>query len=150
MKFQPNQTCKHCNVLLTTENAHLHKGGRKNYSKVAGWCKTCHDKVVLGGLCVRPGCTNPRAWNRRICAQHACIQSNEAKKKRRQEPKKPGKDGCNINCPQWFNCSINKLWLKFEPVPCESLLDDEIGMVYETGELTLLSFPVLEEALTGC
>jgi hypothetical protein len=86
MKPKPGQICKYCNVPLTRDNAHLHSGGRRHYFKIAGWCQACHDKVVLGGLCVRPGCTNIRVWNRRICAKCACVQSNEAKKKRKQEP----------------------------------------------------------------
>lgn len=150
MKPKPGQTCKYCNVLLTRDNAHLHSGGRRHYFKIAGWCKACHDKVVLGGLCVRPGCINPRVWNRRICVAHTYEQSNEAKKKRKQEPTKPGSDGCNPHCSAWKDCTINRLWAGFEPVPCEALLDDEIGMTYETGELSLFVVPVMNDWLVKC
>lgn len=131
-------TCKHCGILLTLENAHTWSAGRKGYHKIAGWCKDCHDKVVLGGICVNEGCTNPRAENRRLCHHCANIRKNE----RRRNKNALGTHGCNVGCPQWVNCNRNKLWLKCEPIPCEELLEDEIaGCQYEPGTLPVSSIP---------
>jgi len=38
--------------------------------------------------------------------------------------------GCNDLCSKWRQCIDDKLWLD-GPLPCEGLLDDEIGVEFE-------------------
>ena len=50
--------------------------------------------------------------------------------------------GCNHSCPGWRECNSQRLWAQAEPLPCEGLLDDEIGVEYDTNELTLWVMPL--------
>ena len=50
--------------------------------------------------------------------------------------------GCNVSCPGWQECNSQRLWAQAEPLPCEGLLDDEIGVEYDTNELTLWVMPL--------
>lgn len=45
--------------------------------------------------------------------------------------KKSGQRGCNPECPEWRRCTGGRLWVT-GPVPCEVLLDFEVGTEFET------------------
>lgn len=90
--------------------------------------------------CKTPGCPNPPAPKRRICTQCRNAQRGQAARRMRYERRntqaRPGSHGCTPGCPSWAACVSGRLWV-VGPVPCEGLLDDEIGQEYEAGGVTL-------------
>lgn len=55
----------------------------------------------------------------------------------------PGQHGCNPDCPEWQRCRAGRLWVD-GPLPCETLLEWEVGLEYETDSLpTLGRMPVV-------
>lgn len=57
--------------------------------------------------------------------------------------KKSGQRGCNAECPEWRGCKAGRLWVT-GPVPCEVLLEWEVGLEYETDSLpTLGRMPIV-------
>lgn len=85
--------------------------------------------------CKNPGCTNPRAPGQRICTVCRNRQRGKAAQRQRQrERDHTGFFGCNTNCSNWQSCNAGRLWAKPEPLPCENLLDDEIGYEYEAAD----------------
>jgi hypothetical protein len=88
--------------------------------------------------CITPGCTNARDHNRRICNVCRNRQRGEAaKRKRRSNIYGP----CNPACPGWQRCTEGRLWL--DRLPCETLLPFEVGVEFDTGDLTLWRMPLL-------
>lgn len=70
------------------------------------------------------------------------LHHGQRKPRLRLPPVSPyGHTGCNESCLMWRRCVSERLWAGPELLPCEAALDDEIGMEYEPGELTL--WPVL-------
>ena len=87
--------------------------------------------------CLTPGCLNPRLPKRRIChdcnrqrqnAQHRARVSsiNRARGVARKWP------ACK-DCCHYRECKDGRLWVD-GPLPCETLLDWEIGASYDTGD----------------
>jgi hypothetical protein len=100
--------------------------------------------------CKTPGCPNPRAPKRRICTVCRNRINGEIAKRRRYALRRvlPGVAGkqkvygpCAPACPGWQDCTTGRLWIA-GPLPCETLLEDEVGKEYEAGDLTLWRIPL--------
>lgn len=100
-------------------------------------------------ICITPGCNNPRDRNRRICTACRNHQNGEAAKRRRQaaaarRKRQAGKvkvyGPCNPDCAGWRRCTRERLWVK--QLLCESLLDDEVGVEYDTNEPSYWTIPL--------
>lgn len=48
---------------------------------------------------------------------------------------------CNASCPAWDRCREEKLWEKQEALPCEVMLDSEMGFEAEPSELPVWQMP---------
>lgn len=93
-------------------------------------------------ICSTPDCTNPRLKGRRICAD--CNRLHQNAQHRERWAAKYGQrrwPACH-DCCHYQDCKGQRLWAKNAPLPCETLLDDEIGMEFETGELSLWVMPL--------
>lgn len=93
--------------------------------------------------CITPGCTNPRFPKRRICNQCRNHQNGEAaKRKRRTEKVKRAKLGpCGPTCQEWRRCTEERLWVD-GPLPCEAMLDFEVGVEFDTSEPSYWVIPL--------
>ena len=79
--------------------------------------------------CKTPGCNNPTAPKRRICTVCRNRRNGElAKQRRRKERRTYGP--CNEECLGWLDCTSRRP-SDVRPLPCESLLPDEVGAEYE-------------------
>lgn len=98
-----------------------------------------------GLTCITPGCDNTRDHNRRICNVCRNRQRGEAARHERRVNKAKAKTKlgpCNPACPEWRRCTDKRLWL--DRLPCETLLPfEELGIEYDTGDLTLWRMPLL-------
>lgn len=72
-----------------------------------------------------------RAWKKDTTRHRRCRRASEG------VPDAPPLYGraCG-GCPELARCQGERLWAKPEPLPCELLLPDEVGVEYEGGELT--------------
>jgi hypothetical protein len=91
--------------------------------------------------CKTPGCPNPVASKRRICTVCRNRINGEIAKRRRYASKQKVYGPCAPACPGWQDCTTGRLWIA-GPLPCEVLLDDEVGKQYEPGDLTLWRIPL--------
>lgn len=134
--------CKYCGCQLTDVNARTFAADKKGYRKRAGWCLYCDEPT--NRPCATPGCPYTRIHYRSVCAFCHSQQVNEAAKRRRgSHNRKAGTTfRCNEGCRYWRDCTTERLWAKADPLPCESLLDDEIGCEYEGGELSVWIMPL--------
>jgi hypothetical protein len=82
--------------------------------------------------CKTPGCPNPKLAGRRLCADCRRIQSAEWQRERytpKAHSTRPWPP-CE-KCAEYRRCKDERLWMS--QLPCEVLLDDEVGVMYDEG-----------------
>lgn len=90
--------------------------------------------------CTTPGCPNPRLPKRRVCRD--CDRLRQRNQERERCGTQARKWPACEKCYHYRECKDGRLWVN-GPLPCEELLDWEVGAQFDTGELSLRVWPAM-------